>query len=264
MTDLLKDLVRFLRYSVGYDLVDGFPRTERLIMIFDIIITMRNFILICLALAVVLSIGGCVVTEEPVKEINQRNRSNKALINGNQSTEESVKEINQSNESKKTVLINENRFCTTECIVDGTCGGPPQYSLRITFVDPSKDDFDTISFSVQDPDNNKDNLLKPGPHPATGNHWDGIGNKLQSETYSLNYLNADEMEIVWKNVETSGNKFSGEGYINIKKLITKTCPEKMWVGGHYAFKGDPDYFCSIEQDYPAQKIFFKCENGSIY
>lgn len=250
---------------MGYDLVDGFPRTERLIMIFDIIITMRNFILICLALTVVLSIGGCVVTEEHVKEINQSNKSNKAvLINENQLTEEPVKEVNQSNESKDTVLINETQFCTTECIVAGTCGGPPQYSLKITFVDPSKDTFNTISFSVQDPDNNKDNLLKPGSHPATGDHWDGIKNRLQSETYFLNYLNADELEIVWENVETSGNKFNGEGYINIKKLITRTCPEKMWVGGHYAVKGDPDYFCSIEHDYPPQKIFFKCENGETY
>ncbi|MEA3324860.1 MAG: hypothetical protein U9Q37_06950 [Euryarchaeota archaeon] len=70
---------------------------------------MKSSILICLALTVVLSISGCVVTEEPVKEINQSNESNKAvLINENQLTEEPVKEINQSNESKKTVLINGN------------------------------------------------------------------------------------------------------------------------------------------------------------
>jgi hypothetical protein len=167
------------------------------------------------------------------------------------------------NESKKTILINESQFITKDCIVSGTEGGQSQYSLEITFADPSKDTLNSISFSVQDPANNKDNLLKSGSHPATGNHWDGIKNNLQSETYFLNGLKADEMEIVWENVEMSSNKFDGEGYVNIKKLITRTCPERMWVGGHYAVKGDPDYFCNIENDYPQQKIPFKCENGKV-
>ncbi len=45
---------------------------ERLIKRFSIIITMKNLFLICLVLILVIFISGCVVTEESVKEFNQK------------------------------------------------------------------------------------------------------------------------------------------------------------------------------------------------
>lgn len=154
--------------------------------------------------------------------------------------------------------MNESEWLRTECQMLNTDGGPVQYSLQVTFQRTSTDQFNSISFSIMDSENIKENLLTKGSHPAFGGQ---INNRLQPHTYGLN-VEANEMEIVWEMIETSGTTFSGEGFINIKKSIKKVCHEKMWVDGHYAYKGDSDYFCPIEEEYPPQRIPFSCQGAT--
>ena len=158
-------------------------------------------------------------------------------------------------------------FSNMGCVVDATCGGPTTYSLKISFIDPSRRKFNSFSFGIQDPNNNKLNLLQIGSHPATGNHWDRITNRLQEGSFSINQITSDEMEIIWKNIEISDYKFSGEGYIHIKKKIENKCSDKIWIDGRYAKEGDPEYedyykrCCLPNYYYPPQKIWFRCKDG---
>ena len=158
-------------------------------------------------------------------------------------------------------------FSNMECNVITTEGSATKYSLEIILSDPSKEKFNSLSFSVQDPNNNKYNLLKIGLHPATGDHWDSIRNHLREDSVTINGIASDEMEIIWKNIEVSDYRFSGEGYIHIKKKIEEKCADKIWVGGRYAKKGDPEYedyckkYCLPKYYYPPQKIWFRCKNG---
>lgn len=66
--------------------------------------------------------------------------------------------------------------------------------------------------------------------------------------------------------------YIGKGYIVIKEDYYDECPEKMWVGGKYVYKGDEDYVCYHEGYFiPKQVIPFtstypediiqKCCNG---
>lgn len=77
---------------------------------------------------------------------------------------------------------------------------------------------------------NRDNLLKPGTHQATGHHWDIIDDKLtvSGNFVLINYLESVEMEIVLENVNVNNGIISGEGYINIKQQIGKFPPQVIY------------------------------------
>jgi hypothetical protein len=146
----------------------------------------------------------------------------------------------------------------TECVVSGTEGGPPQYSLQIRF--------DGVWFSVMDQNNDPENLLTLGAHPATGAHWDRISNHLSENSYSIGGIGGDEMEIVWDEIGVDGYSFTGEGRIVIKNRIEFKCPDSIWVGEEVS-KGDPRYdewynaYCSPAAFFPVQTIYFRCEEG---
>ena len=140
-----------------------------------------------------------------------------------------------------------------ECYVSGTEGDPVEYSLLVKFeaTDSTDETFNTISFSVADPNNDPNNLLSVGTHPASGNNWDGIDNSLQDSTYfwSGESITQDNFEIVIKTlvVNASMQSFIAEGYVNIKQAIHVLIPD---VG--------------VDDTYPAQKVNFHCSNGRYF
>ncbi|MFH1409181.1 MAG: hypothetical protein ABIH34_04700 [Nanoarchaeota archaeon] len=194
-----------------------------------------------IALLMILLIAGCVNTPMPDAPIDPPDRT--------------VGEITVNDLDR--ILPNQ------KCGVQGTEGGDPVYSLRISFSDDSDETYNRISFSVQDQDNDPINLLMVGTHPATGQMRDTIGNFLQPSSFSW-MIEPDEMDITWKNIAITENIFSGEGFITIKKTIQRDCPEQVWIGGRYVIKGDPEYMCGYEDVfYPAQTIHFACEDSQI-
>lgn len=152
------------------------------------------------------------------------------------------------------------------CGVHPIDGGPPLVVLDITLSKGTDEPFDSIAFSIQGPEGSSDRmgLLTPGEHPASGGHWDGIDNSLQPDTYFLNGLYADQMKIVWKDVEHADGVYSGTGYIDIMERITFECADSLWIDGENVGPGDPrydDYYarlCSPPDYYPAQTIWFEC------
>jgi hypothetical protein len=110
-----------------------------------------------------------------------------------------------------------------ECNINATVGGETKYSLAIDFINKAKSNFNKVEFSIQDPQNNKNNLLTIGAHAATGQHWDRFGSYLQASTYSW-ILDPSEMEIVLEKININDNTFSAGGYINVKKTIKRDCP----------------------------------------
>jgi hypothetical protein len=155
-------------------------------------------------------------------------------------------------------------FGPPECVVSGTVGGVTQYFLWIRFSDSENR---AIEFSVQDHENNPANLITVGDHPATGHHWDGIYNRMQSAEFTINYIDSDQLSIVWEDVALNGRRLSGTGYIEIKERIELACPDSIFIGGGYAYPGDPVYdtyyemYCEPGYFFPAQKICFECEEG---
>jgi hypothetical protein len=115
-----------------------------------------------------------------------------------------------------------------------------------------------IYFSVQDPHNNKDSLIKKGSHSATGQGGDAINNNLQSAGFTLNSLTSDEMEIYFEDmVLHPDNKISAKGYITIKKEIYWKWPAGIWNGINYIYPCDEDYldYC-FPVYYMPLKIYF--------
>lgn len=155
-------------------------------------------------------------------------------------------------------------FGAPECVVSGTEGGVTEYSLLIRFVDSENRE---LEFSVQDQQNNPANLVTAGEHPATGQHWDGIHNRMQPAGFTINYLDFDQLAVVWEEVTLNGRSFSGIGHIEIKERIELACADSIFIGGRYAHPGDPEYdiyyetYCEPGYYYPAQKIWFVCEEG---
>ncbi|UCF05207.1 MAG: hypothetical protein JSV33_15015 [bacterium] len=158
-------------------------------------------------------------------------------------------------------------FESVECVITGTEGGEPVYLLQIEFTD---EEDRSIGFRIQDPDNNPANLIVPGLHLATGQHWDGISNRMQPWGFTINYLGSDYLSVFWEEVELQDHSFSGRGYIEIHQRLELTCPERTWVGGKWAYPGDPEYdnhyekYCAPGYYYPAQRIWFTCENGAYW
>ena len=156
-------------------------------------------------------------------------------------------------------------FGAPECFVSGTEGGVTKYSLRIRFVDSENR---AIEFSVQDQENNPANLVTVGEHPTTGQHWDGIHNRMQPATFTINHMDSDQLAVVWEEVTLDGRTFSGTGYIDIRERIELACADSIFIGGGYAHPGDPEYdsyyeaYCAPGYYYPAQKIWFVCEEGA--
>jgi len=131
-----------------------------------------------------------------------------------------------------------------ECAVADSQG---VYTLSIELVDPAGSTCNSIRFTVQDPDNDRDNLLTEGAHPATGAQWDGIRFQLLESCngYYHNQVTADEMEIVWEqlSLETVASQVSyhkGEGQIRIKRPIKVSFPD-------------------FPHTYPEQQVYFACE-----
>jgi len=158
-------------------------------------------------------------------------------------------------------------FESIECTVSGTDGGEPTYSLQIRFTD---EEGRSIGFGIQDQDNDPANLLLPGLHLATGQHWDGISNRMQPSSFTINYLGSDYLSVFWEEVDLQDHYFSGRGYIEIHRRLELSCPDRIWIGGKYAYPGDPEYdnyyetYCAPGYYYPAQRIWFTCENGTYW
>lgn len=137
-----------------------------------------------------------------------------------------------------------------DCAVTGSQGGPTVYMLNIELEDPSRTLCNSIRFSVQDPNNDKDNLLTEGAHAATGGHWDGIRfNLLEScNSYYHNQVTSEEMEIVWEKVSqhtvSSQIYYTGKGRIRIKQPIKVSFP-------------------NFPHTYPEQQIPFACDRVRI-
>jgi len=156
-------------------------------------------------------------------------------------------------------------FENVQCDVQGTIGGEPVYSLEIHFTDKEGR---RISFQIQDPDNDPSNLIKPGLHLATGQHWDGIFTGMQPSTFTMNLLGPTQLAVSWDKVRMVGEYFMGRGHIDIFERLDLACASRIWIGGAYAYPGDPEYdkyyenYCAPGYYYPAQRIWFICENGA--
>jgi hypothetical protein len=152
-----------------------------------------------------------------------------------------------------------------ECSVSGTDGGEQIYSLQISFTD---EEGRSIGFGIQDSDNDPAELIVPGLHLATGQHRDGISNSMQPSSFTINYLGSECLSVFWEEVDLRDHAFSGRGYIEIRQRLDLACPDRIWIGGRYAHPGDPEYddyyekYCAPGYYYPAQRIWFTCENGS--
>lgn len=218
-----------------------------------------------MTLVVVLS--GCTInnakiknSEQPPVNKNNNTNTNSQIIN-NQNTNDAL----GSKKSIGEIIVNGKKFILSnqECSIQATDGGPLIYSLEIKLANKTKSNFEIVKFSVQDLQNSKNNLMTVGTHTATGQHWDRFSNYLEASSYSL-IMQPEDMDIVLEKVKNLDKHFSAEGYVNIKKTIKKECPEQIWIGGHYAKIGDSDYICTHKDEYlPAQKIYFKCDNGII-
>lgn len=148
-------------------------------------------------------------------------------------------------------LINDEEiiFPNQSCGISSSDGGPiVEYSLGINFLGNNAN----VGFSVLDPQNSKDNLLTVGIHTATGEFGNSFSNRLQaSHSYSWTGLEATDMDIVIQDISMEEFDFAAKGFINIKRRMDMddkcgaVCP---WQG---------DYL-------PPQKIFFKCENGTLF
>ncbi|UCF06577.1 MAG: hypothetical protein JSV33_05995 [bacterium] len=156
------------------------------------------------------------------------------------------------------------QFDTIECRVFCTDGGDPVYSLEIEFIDTENR---SIEFAIQDPGNNPANLVTPGEHRATGQHWDAVRSRMQPSTFTINYLGSDSLSVNWEEIELKGHAFSGRGFIEVHQRLELVCADSIWVGGEFAYPGDPAYeeyferYCEPGYFYPAQKIWFECEDG---
>jgi hypothetical protein len=138
-----------------------------------------------------------------------------------------------------------------ECVVVGSQGGPAVYTLNIELEDPSRPICNSIRFSVQDPNNDKDNLLTEGAHAATGAHWDGIRFALleSCNSYYHNQVTSEELEIVWETLSLQTiapeiSYYTGEGYVRIKRPIKVSFPNFLHT-------------------YPEQQINFTCDRVLI-
>jgi hypothetical protein len=151
------------------------------------------------------------------------------------------------------VVINDQEYNlqVKECTISAAQGGPAVHLLNIELEDPVRSICNSIRFSVQDPNNDKNNLLTEGAHPATGAHWDGIQFKLleSCNAYYHNQVTAAQLEIVWEQLtqETISPQISyttGEGYISIKQPIKVSFP-------------------NFPHTYPEQQINFACDRVRI-
>jgi len=115
------------------------------------------------------------------------------------------------------------------------------WALTIEVYDsgnPSK----KIYFSIQDPQNNKDSLIKQGLHPATGGGGDATHNLMQNSTFTLNSFTPDEFEIYFEDVVIiPNNNLAAKGYIQIKKEIYWKWPAGIWNGIKYIYPCDKEY-----------------------
>ena len=155
-------------------------------------------------------------------------------------------------------------FSNFECYVEGTCGGPPQYSLSIRMEDEQNR---YLRFRIQDPNNDPFELLTEGEHFATGQHWDNVFNAISSSTFTINCLNEEQLSVVWEEIEVAEYTFSGRGYIHIKQRLELVCADSIWIGSGFAYPGDPEYdhyystYCEPGYYYPEQKIWFRCADS---
>lgn len=154
-------------------------------------------------------------------------------------------------------------FENMECCISGSVGGEIQYVLVVTFTDQENR---RISFRIQDPNNEPNGFLTAGEHSATG-HLDNIYNKLTGNSFSIGCLTQEQMAIFWEEIEVDDHLFNGTGYIHLKQRLDYVCADSIWIGGSFAYPGDPEYdqyyetYCSPGYYYPAQKVWFECING---
>ena len=156
-------------------------------------------------------------------------------------------------------------FDAIDCYVAGSVGTTPVvYMLAIDFENGQGQ---SMSFSVQDSENSPENLVSVGEHNVSEQHRGAIDNMAQSHTFSIGDLTEKQFAIVWDEVNLSQYLFSGKGYIHIKERIELECADQIWVGGKYAYPGDPEYdeyyenYCAPGYFFPAQKIMFECVDG---
>ncbi len=151
-----------------------------------------------------------------------------------------------------------------ECSVNSTDGEPLQYILSIRL---ENDQNQKLQFKIQDPDNDPFGLLTEGEHFATGQHWDSVSNGISSSHFTIGGLTENQMSIVWEEIEVDEFTFSGRGYIQIKQRLELVCADSIWIGGEFAYPGDPEYdhyystYCEPGYYYPEQKIWFHCEES---
>jgi len=156
-------------------------------------------------------------------------------------------------------------FDEVVCSVSGSVGGPVVYSLHIRMTD---EESRSVEFSVQDEENNPENLISIGEHHATGHHGDGVGSYMQPAGFFVSGLTSRQLSVVWEEVEMTGRVFSGRGYVHLKERIEPACADSIWVGGYFAKPGDPEYeryyesYCEPGYFFPEQKVWFKCVDGS--
>ena len=159
-------------------------------------------------------------------------------------------------------------FDTVECMFANTSGNAiPEYTLSLTFTDDSAR---RIEFSIRELYDSTWDLLIVGRHEATGRSRDRIVNNLVGVTIAMNGLAADQLAMVWEDISLEGHQvIHGRGYIEIPRRLDYACADSIYVDGGYVGPGDPDYEAYVETCcepgffFPAQKIWFVCEDGSF-
>jgi hypothetical protein len=159
-----------------------------------------------------------------------------------------------------TIDITEFNLSFKECVVAGSTGGPVIYTLFLVFEDTSMETLNTITFGVEEKNNNEANLLDSGKHFATGRFNDNIDCKMIDKVVYMNYLASDELVIYLNSNFKSIYDYEGSGYIEILKEVKWEWPEKIWIGDKYIYPGDPEYLdhCTPYIIKPS-KLFFSTD-----
>ena len=115
-------------------------------------------------------------------------------------------------------------FGDVECIVACTDGGEPTYSLSIRFTDGEGR---SIRFSIQDEQDNPENLVTAGAHLATGSHWDGVASWMQPASFFISYSRRANWRSSGISIDLQEHSFTGKGTFTSKRESSTspaTCP----------------------------------------
>ena len=203
-----------------------------------------------------------------------KNEANKKFINfDNNQIQEQNKEIiqkeNKIEQNKEMSLIFNDKkysFVNSECKIGGTIDrGVETWGMSVGLTEKDNDyGIKNIYFSFYSNENNIESYLKNNTNIATKGVK--ISNNLTSSTYSDKV--SDDISVVWNEINTKNDTFSGNGYIEIKKDRKPNvgiCNGTEIVNQKYITPNDPEYkYMCPSPVIPIQKIYFKCTNGVIY